>query len=118
MLSGVTCSAAEMVGTAVFRMVVSSDSIKNATATSHGRRRLLEAAGWGVSEGTPGELMEAIYVCAPLYATKASEPCLAPVLDALPCSWLALFRHCLLAGFQSLCIAHDIARKSPERCVR
>jgi hypothetical protein len=31
-----------MAGTAVFRIVVSSDSIKNATATSHGRSRLLE----------------------------------------------------------------------------
>lgn len=45
MLSGVTFSAADMAGTAVFRMVVSSDSMKNATATSHGRRRLLEAEG-------------------------------------------------------------------------
>jgi hypothetical protein len=40
-----------MAGTAVFRIVVSSDSMKNATATSHGSRRLLEAAGGGVSEG-------------------------------------------------------------------
>ena len=30
-----------MTGTAVFRIVVSSDSIKNATATSHGKSRLL-----------------------------------------------------------------------------
>ena len=41
MLSGATFSAAAMVGTAVFRMVVSSDSMKNATATSHGSNRLL-----------------------------------------------------------------------------
>jgi hypothetical protein len=47
MLRGPTWSAAEIVGTAVLRMVVSSDSIKNATATSHGSRRLL------VGEGTP-----------------------------------------------------------------
>jgi hypothetical protein len=53
-----------MAGTAVFRMVVSSDSIKNATATSHGRRRLLEAAGWGVSGRALEELAEAISVCA------------------------------------------------------
>jgi hypothetical protein len=33
-----------MVGTAVLRIVVSSDSIKNATAISHGTKRLLEAA--------------------------------------------------------------------------
>src|ERR1700730_10574019 len=50
MLSGVTCSASEMAGTAVFRMVVSSDSIKNATATSHGRSCLLEADGAAGSE--------------------------------------------------------------------
>jgi hypothetical protein len=29
----------------VFRIVVSSDSMKNATATSHGRSRLLDAEG-------------------------------------------------------------------------
>src|ERR1700728_3602004 len=33
-----------MVGTAVFRIVVSSDSMKNATAMSHGRSFLLESA--------------------------------------------------------------------------
>jgi hypothetical protein len=31
-----------MVGTAVFRIVVSSDSMKNATATSQGSSRLVE----------------------------------------------------------------------------
>jgi hypothetical protein len=40
MLRGATPRAAEMVGTAVLRIVVSSDSMKKATATSHGRRRL------------------------------------------------------------------------------
>ena len=40
MLSGATPRAAEMAGTAVLRIVVSSDSMKNATATSHGRSRL------------------------------------------------------------------------------
>jgi hypothetical protein len=45
MLSGATLSAAEIVGTAVFRIVVSSDSIKNATATSHGKSRLLAGDG-------------------------------------------------------------------------
>src|SRR5580704_10677877 len=49
MLSGATWSAAAIAGTAVLRIVVSSDSIKNATAISHGSRRLLEPAsvGWG-----------------------------------------------------------------------
>src|ERR1700685_3971199 len=99
MLSGATWRAAEMAGTAVFRMVVSSDSIKNATATSQGSRRLLEAAGWGVSGGAPGELVEAMWVCAPLYPTKASETLPGTVLDALPYCRLALFRHCLLVDF-------------------
>ena len=39
-----------MVGTAVLRIVVSSDSIKNATAISQGTRRLLEAASEGCEE--------------------------------------------------------------------
>jgi hypothetical protein len=33
-----------MVGTAVLRIVVSSDSMRNATAINHGSRRLLEGA--------------------------------------------------------------------------
>src|ERR1700677_1565855 len=45
MLNAVTPSALEMTGTAVFRIVVSSDSMKNATATSHGRTRLIEIGG-------------------------------------------------------------------------
>src|SRR5262249_23130474 len=36
MLSGATSRACAMLGTAVLRMVVSSDCMKNATATSHG----------------------------------------------------------------------------------
>ena len=42
MLSGATLSASAMAGTAVFRIVVSSDSMKKATATSHGNSRLLD----------------------------------------------------------------------------
>src|ERR1700681_4754635 len=51
MLSGATLSASEMTGTAVFRIVVSSDSIKNATATSQGNSRLLESGGKEDGEG-------------------------------------------------------------------
>src|ERR1700688_3447017 len=50
MLSGATWSAAAIVGTAVLRIVVSSDSIKNATAINHGTRRLLEVASGGCEE--------------------------------------------------------------------
>ena len=53
MLSGATWSAAAMVGTPVFRIVVSSDSMKNATAINHGSRRLLESATEGGGEGAP-----------------------------------------------------------------
>jgi hypothetical protein len=45
MLSGATSRASDTAGTAVFRIVVSSDSMKNATATSHGKSCLLEAGG-------------------------------------------------------------------------
>jgi hypothetical protein len=45
MLSGATPSAEEIAGTAVLRIVVSSDSIKKATATSHGRSRLEASEG-------------------------------------------------------------------------
>ena len=44
MLRGATWRAAAIVGTAVLRIVVSNDSIKNATAISHGNRCLLESA--------------------------------------------------------------------------
>ena len=36
-----------MAGTAVFRIVVSSDSMKNATATSHGRKRFPDSSADG-----------------------------------------------------------------------
>ena len=52
MLNGATFRAAAIAGTAVFKMVVSSDSMKNATATSHGSNLLLEAG----SEGAAGKL--------------------------------------------------------------
>jgi len=57
MLSGTTPSAWAMVGTAVLRMVVSSDSMKNARATNHGKRRLALSretiAGADVVESAP-----------------------------------------------------------------
>jgi hypothetical protein len=45
MLSAGTPSADAMAGRAVLRIVVSSDSMKNATATSHGRIRLTVSLG-------------------------------------------------------------------------
>src|SRR5206468_9548260 len=45
MLGGATASAFEMAGTAVFRIVVSSDSMKKATATSHGNSRFTDLPG-------------------------------------------------------------------------
>src|SRR5580658_7862614 len=58
MLSGATLSAAAIVGTAVFRIVVSSDSMKNATATSQGTSRKLASLGPvadGPAEDGPAE---------------------------------------------------------------
>ena len=59
MLNGATLSAAAMVGTAVFRIVVSSASIKKATATSHGNSRLLAALGEEMLGGPGGMRYEA-----------------------------------------------------------
>jgi hypothetical protein len=63
MLSGTTWRAAEIAGTAVLRMVVSSDSMKKATATSQGNKRLLatewpglEAISLDVLDGVIGRL--------------------------------------------------------------
>src|SRR5208283_859296 len=44
MLSGATPRARAIAGTAVFRIVVSSASMKNATATSHGSSRFADPA--------------------------------------------------------------------------
>src|SRR5579862_9009611 len=59
MLSGTTPSACAMVGTAVFRIVVSSASLKKATATSHGTSLLLvplrKTAGFGLAGAWGGE---------------------------------------------------------------
>src|ERR1700689_959631 len=58
MLRGATPRAEEMAGTAVLRIVVSSDSIKKATATSQGRSRLADAVGsdeQGLDEGGSDE---------------------------------------------------------------
>ena len=41
-----------MAGTAVLRIVVSRDSMKNATATSHGKSCLVVSEGWDGDEGT------------------------------------------------------------------
>jgi hypothetical protein len=56
MLRGAAWRADEIAGTAVLRMVVSRDSIKNATATSHGKRRLLVSEGWRGGVGAASEL--------------------------------------------------------------
>jgi hypothetical protein len=58
MLKGATPRAEEMAGTAVLRIVVSNDSMKNATATSHGRRRLAACEG---SDTEGGETNAFIY---------------------------------------------------------
>src|SRR5690242_15323333 len=60
MLRGATWSAAAIAGTAVFRIVVSSDSINTAIATNHGRTRLVEWLGksWdGIDESQPERVL-------------------------------------------------------------
>src|ERR1700690_943172 len=51
MLRGTTSSAFAMAGTAVLRMVVSSDSMKSATATSQGKSRFAAAEISGARSG-------------------------------------------------------------------
>ena len=60
MSSGVTCIACAIAGAAVLRMVVSSDCMKKATATSHGSRRLMVSDGAAVVE-TSGDMVIPLY---------------------------------------------------------
>src|SRR5580658_6457627 len=62
MLSGATLRASEMAGTAVFKMVVSSDSIKNATATSQGSNRMLDGPGGACEDAAALELRGIIFI--------------------------------------------------------
>jgi hypothetical protein len=62
MLRGATWRAAAIVGTPVLRIVVSSDSMKNATAISHGSSRLLESASEGGEEEKSMGLRELTFV--------------------------------------------------------
>src|ERR1700690_616861 len=62
MLSGATPRAWAMAGTAVLRTVVSSDSMKNATATSHGNNRFADAPGAAGGAECTLELSEIILV--------------------------------------------------------
>src|SRR5438270_5470717 len=68
MLSGATLSAAAMVGTAVFRIVVSSDSMKNATATSHGNNRRPES----LTAGTSGMLFAGLTTVAVSFGAESA----------------------------------------------
>ncbi len=78
MLRDSTPSAAATVGTAVFRIVVSSDSMRNATATIQGSRRLAESSGKGAEGGVRGNqraALEASGSCQPPGgATVRSSP--------------------------------------------
>jgi hypothetical protein len=63
MLSGVTANALAITGTAVFKMVVSSDSMKKATATNQGSMRLTAADGG--SESVAGAVKACFLIKAP-----------------------------------------------------
>src|ERR1700733_3080906 len=56
MLSGATLRASEMAGTAVLKMVVASDSMKKATATSPGSSRMLDGPGGACEDAAAIEL--------------------------------------------------------------
>src|ERR1035438_9366416 len=57
MLSGATLRASAIEGTAVFKIVVSSDSMKNATAISHGNSRMLAAESKGPADASGAALI-------------------------------------------------------------
>ena len=63
MLNGAMLSAFAIAGTAVFKIVVSSACMKNATATSHGKMRFTAARE--IAEGTAAT---AASVAAPAFA--------------------------------------------------
>jgi hypothetical protein len=65
MLSGATPSALAMAGTAVLSTVVSSDSMKNATATSHGSNRFTD------SPGAAGGAVAAFELAGIIFATRS-----------------------------------------------
>jgi hypothetical protein len=67
-----------MAGTAVLRIVVSSDSIKNATATSHGKSRLLEADGENGNEMPLMELTRRIAIAWRNYFANELANSIAP----------------------------------------
>src|SRR5580658_3432341 len=82
MLSGATPSASAIAGTAVLRMVVSSDSMKNATATSHGSSLRLASEGsddGATSLAVLGVLIEVIRCALQVYA-RPNNPPLTPRL--------------------------------------
>src|SRR5580700_5972114 len=85
MLSGATLRACDMTGTAVFRIVVSSDSMKNATATSHGKSCLLEADGGGEEV-----LMRCVPKLRRVIHIELSIPLDSPFASRLSSSMLAL----------------------------
>src|ERR1700722_11264734 len=58
MLRGATLRACAIAGTAVFRIVVSSDSMKNPTATSQGKRRLAVAVSVKLSRAGKDSIAE------------------------------------------------------------
>ena len=58
MLNGAMASALAIAGTAVFRIVVSSACMKNATATSHGKMRF--TASMEIAEGTAATAAPAV----------------------------------------------------------
>src|SRR5213592_1648879 len=90
MLSGATSSAFAMAGTAVFRIVVSSDSMKKATATSHGNNCFSEPPrAAGVSESAlelvgitlpPADYLVVPHFQFPIELVSTSKaPSLAPI---------------------------------------
>src|SRR6266567_1077323 len=89
MLSGATCNAAAIVGTAVFKIVVSRDSMKNATATSHGNSRALAALS--SAEASPAAMFWEMLIVERCAATPG-EKLLASYRSYVDKSWCAGYK--------------------------
>src|ERR1700733_13423467 len=97
MFSGGTLRAAATVGTAVFRIVVSRDSIKKAVPTSQSRRTLFRVVGEDSAEGAGWStwLANMTGVRAHAAANTVGAPT-APSIDTCICGFRLLTRPFLL----------------------
>ena len=92
MLSSVTPNARAMTGTEVLRMVVSSDSMKKATATNQGSMRLTAADKAGCGKKNLAARGRWV-MFGPQPGKSTCQPSCTPQHDAVPPFWHVALRH-------------------------